>query len=538
MTTTVHVGVDDWTLTGAAPRVGAWFSFKPFNLSETGARFLSAKAWTLRIVDTGSDTTVVPDAVSGEALVIDSSVDGWQKVYVAGYPTGDINLTDLVSKYVVDPSTLVPLPSGSTALQMIQAVQVTADAAVPSTSLDAETAALVGNSGTALETQLSANFVSAGPDSINAATKAIPAFTSRQAPDSFSGGLTKAFLAKPHGDGMPGVVDWLHHDTIGYLFHLQSGTIAPTGDSPGAAPAFMIACGLDVDDGAGGPGVGGILIANKKYAQGIQLHQMTAIDNGQAWGFYGYQESIATLVRLESAQDGVAPLLELAVMGTAAPTTTTQVLANFKTYGNHLSGSISAYDGTLLWIDPANFRDTTVNTTLTLKNSTGSGPQARMVLTSNQANPGIIEAGVNAAQQSNPEFVLFRPTGASTNWAYRFTSTGATAAIQTAPAAAKGSEVFSTMIEVGSGKLGFFGVPSVVRPAAYTQTYTTAAKSVPAPTAAAVATTASTTGAYGFTQTQADALVSAVNALVADSLANKKTINAIIDDLQALGLAQ
>ena len=71
----------------------------------------------------------------------------------------------------------------------------------------------------------------------------------------------------------------------------------------------------------------------------------------------------------------------------------------------------------------------------------------------------------------------------------------------------------------------------------YTQTYSTAASTVPAATATAVATTAATsTSPFGYSQAQADALVASVNALVADNLALRKVINQIIDDLQAVGL--
>lgn len=74
--------------------------------------------------------------------------------------------------------------------------------------------------------------------------------------------------------------------------------------------------------------------------------------------------------------------------------------------------------------------------------------------------------------------------------------------------------------------------------AAYTQTYSTAARTVPNATAAAVVTTAATNVApYGYSQAQADALVTAVNAAQDDILALKKLINALIDDSQALGFA-
>ena len=73
---------------------------------------------------------------------------------------------------------------------------------------------------------------------------------------------------------------------------------------------------------------------------------------------------------------------------------------------------------------------------------------------------------------------------------------------------------------------------------AYTQTYATAAKTVPAATVAAAVTTPATTGGstYGFTQAQADAIPVAINANAADILALKKVVNALIDDLQAMTL--
>lgn len=71
----------------------------------------------------------------------------------------------------------------------------------------------------------------------------------------------------------------------------------------------------------------------------------------------------------------------------------------------------------------------------------------------------------------------------------------------------------------------------------FTQTYSTASATVPAATAAAVATTAATNSSpYGYSQAQADAIKTAVNALIDDQLAIRKTQNSIIDALQAIGL--
>jgi hypothetical protein len=114
-----------------------------------------------------------------------------------------------------------------------------------------------------------------------------------------------------------------------------------------------------------------------------------------------------------------------------------------------------------------------------------------------------------------------------------------------------------------AGDVGFYGTAAVAQPSAYTQTYATAAKTVALATvvaqtavtdngggAAADGTIAAITNAANAGSADvapvADAikelsakinlLVTAVNALTADSLADRKAVNALIDDLQALGL--
>lgn len=71
----------------------------------------------------------------------------------------------------------------------------------------------------------------------------------------------------------------------------------------------------------------------------------------------------------------------------------------------------------------------------------------------------------------------------------------------------------------------------------YTQTYATADQTVAAATSVAVATTAATNSSpYGFAQAQADAIVTNLNAVIADVLQLRKVVNSIIDDLQAQGV--
>ncbi len=106
-----------------------------------------------------------------------------------------------------------------------------------------------------------------------------------------------------------------------------------------------------------------------------------------------------------------------------------------------------------------------------------------------------------------------------------------------------GSNASLELLPVTSGKtkkFSIFGVTPVARAAAYTQTYSTASRTVAAATATAVATTVSTqTTPFGFSSgAQADALVAAVNALIADNLVLRQLVNSLIDDQQAYGYAQ
>lgn len=90
-----------------------------------------------------------------------------------------------------------------------------------------------------------------------------------------------------------------------------------------------------------------------------------------------------------------------------------------------------------------------------------------------------------------------------------------------------------------SAKLGFYGATPVTQPTTYTQTYSTASKTNPTATAANLSTTAATqTTPWGFaTQAQADDIATQVNKMQTDYINLQKLVNAIIDDLQALGLA-
>ena len=118
------------------------------------------------------------------------------------------------------------------------------------------------------------------------------------------------------------------------------------------------------------------------------------------------------------------------------------------------------------------------------------------------------------------------------------TGSALTMAVQTKSPSGVGSfldslsnTVFSWTDTGAVSKLAFFGATRVVQPAAYTLTYSTAVRTVPAATAANVVTTPATLVAYGFTQAQADSIPVEINAMQADMLELKKLIVSLINDL-------
>jgi hypothetical protein len=87
----------------------------------------------------------------------------------------------------------------------------------------------------------------------------------------------------------------------------------------------------------------------------------------------------------------------------------------------------------------------------------------------------------------------------------------------------------------GGARIAFYSATPKTQAAAYTQTYTTAARTVPNATFTNLATTAAVNvSPWGFaTQAQADAIATKVNALGADVLLLKQLINSLINDCSA-----
>ena len=87
------------------------------------------------------------------------------------------------------------------------------------------------------------------------------------------------------------------------------------------------------------------------------------------------------------------------------------------------------------------------------------------------------------------------------------------------------------------GKLAFHGSTAADAADAYTQTYSTTARTVPAATQATppAGGTGATVGAYDTAENR-DLMIASITAGAADLLALKKVVNALIDDLQEIGL--
>ena len=87
-------------------------------------------------------------------------------------------------------------------------------------------------------------------------------------------------------------------------------------------------------------------------------------------------------------------------------------------------------------------------------------------------------------------------------------------------------------------KLGFYNATPAVQPTAYTQTFATADKTHAARTGVAVSTTAVTqTSPFGYAgAAQGDAVATTINQIIVDLADTAGVVNALVDDLQALGL--
>jgi len=99
--------------------------------------------------------------------------------------------------------------------------------------------------------------------------------------------------------------------------------------------------------------------------------------------------------------------------------------------------------------------------------------------------------------------------------------------------------------DMSADKIGFFGATPVVQRTTYTQTFSDADRTVSTPTSTTLTVVdGAGTNNQSIAAITADAsviaavqeLAAAINALIVDNADTKTTVNALIDDLQALGL--
>jgi hypothetical protein len=94
--------------------------------------------------------------------------------------------------------------------------------------------------------------------------------------------------------------------------------------------------------------------------------------------------------------------------------------------------------------------------------------------------------------------------------------------------------------EVGrfeDGELGFHGATAANKAEAYTQTYSTADRTIAAPTAEAPGDLVATEGGWGASsEANFDKIHDTLDKLVADNLDLRQAVTALIDDLQEIGL--
>lgn len=138
--------------------------------------------------------------------------------------------------------------------------------------------------------------------------------------------------------------------------------------------------------------------------------------------------------------------------------------------------------------------------------------------------------------------ILIGGTGDNATLNGNVTITGTTALNDTITIADAKDVVLNTTTgtKIGTGttqKLGFYNATPVVRPSAYTQTYTTASKTVPNATASnpPAGGTGATAGAYN-NATNRDLMITSLTNCITDVDNLRKVVTQLIDDLQALGL--
>lgn len=254
---------------------------------------------------------------------------------------------------------------------------------------------------------------------------------------------------------------------------------------------------------------------------------------------------IATVAKQGSgSSDGVLIVHASDEIPQPATSVTTQVFGDTGTVGTAILYARQDHKHVM----PSSTKDTTAVTGILYGNgSSVSAAVAGNFPTLNQSTTGTA-AGLTAAyvdwsSGSGGNSILNKPTSLPASdvsaWAKAGTKPSYTASeISFADTSVPVGTTTGLMLGTSTTqKLGFFGSTPVVKPSAFTQTYSTATKTHAAVTQLAAPAGGTGVAAGGWsTAANRDLAIASINAARTDIANVKSVLNALIDDLQALGL--
>jgi hypothetical protein len=277
--------------------------------------------------------------------------------------------------------------------------------------------------------------------------RAKAAFTSGSLYDStnweygtITGGSNIPTIKSPT-DTRPGVWEYTHNSTTGYIFHLLAGANF-------GAPAAILAIGNDNGDGTS------ILLPNKAGGKAIVIDQRSTVTSATAYGLHATQSSSAApLVRLEQNVDGAAAALQLLAFGT--PTAGQHLLYVGDPTGQ--AGRIMAGTGIINW-----------NRDIKISNkSSGEAASYLELSTSSAANSANTK---KSFKHSDADYAFGATGSAGVYYPYKVAHSSSAYAFQTAsnltaadPLNPLPSEVgtWVTQFSIGHNTLAFFGATKV-----------------------------------------------------------------------------
>lgn len=190
-------------------------------------------------------------------------------------------------------------------------------------------------------------------------------------------------------------------------------------------------------------------------------------------------------------------------------------------------GGLGTQKATRLYFDASNYATGVVNSTGTFTfTCTGSSPALNFT------------ASQTVAFTSSAAAITFSAATTSTlTAATSITLNSASVLMKDGCVMSNVANTTGFTLMASGDKFGLWGQTPTTKPAALTQTYSTATGTHVAVVATAVATTAATNiTPFGYTtQAQADDIIAQLNALRLDLIETKKFLNQVVDDLQSYG---